>query len=559
MVEDTVLKDQVKKRFNQLKDKRAKYEPDIIDACQFCMPRRSDWDVDSDAAPPIPKTFNSHANWALKICAQGLESCMVSRSKPWFSVEATCADNTEIDDINMAADWLEDVTKRLHRKLATSTFYSGNSESIPDACCGGTGYMYSEMDPVTKRMFFRAIHPREVFIAENNYGQVDTVYRRYNMTYRQVVQNFGDDCPESITEKAKTKPDDVCRMLHAVFPRDERDPDSVLAIDLPYASVFISLSDDALLHVGGFYELPWHVWRYTKNSDEVYGRGAAIDAMIDIKVSQQASKTRLELAQMVSNPPKMVPRAYKDDARLTPGGITYTTPDAGEIKPVVLGANYPINKDVINELNEAIDNHFNVKFFLMISTQEREMTAYEAAERRGEQAAILGAAIGRYETEFISSCIERTYSLMLRAGEIPPPPPGLAQHGASLNIRYCGYLAQLQARYFQSSGVTESIQLFNVMAQLAPQALDNYDLDEFTREATDGFGLNQKAKRELDEVKKIRAQRLQQQQAAQKQAEQQAIMGAAMQNADKLNQKVNPGTPLSAIAQGAGLNGGAVS
>ena len=274
--------------------------------------------------------------------------------------------------------------------------------------------------------------------------------------------------------------------------------------------------------------------------------------MVDIKMAQQASKTRLNLANLTSDPPWAVPKQLKNDFRLAPHGITYVTPDSGIPAPMQVGANYPINKDVVAELNESIDNHFNVKFFLMISTQQREMTAYEAAERRGEQAAMLGAAIGRYETEFLSTCISRLYNLMDRNGEFPPPPKGLTMHGASLSIRYSGYLTQLQSRYYQSTGITESIQLFGALGQMAPQALDNYDFDAFAREATDGFGLSQKIKRETEEVAKIREQKAQAQAAQMQMQQQQMMLQGAMQNADKLNADVKPGSPLEAAVKATG-------
>ena len=558
--ENTELKDDIKKRFAGLQDRRKKYEADIIEANEFCLPRRSNWDIDSDQAPPIPKTFNSHANYALKVCAQGLESTMVSRAKPWFTVDATARDDVDMDEIPGALDWLELVSKRIHKKLAQSTFYQANSEAIPDGCSTGTAYTYSEMDPVTARVHFRALHPREMYIEEDQFGEVDTVFRRYNQTARQIIQTFGKDSfNQEFLDQAKLNPEKTIRMLHACYPRFDRDPGSSLASDMPVASVFIDLTNDKIVHIGGYNEMPYHVWRYIKNSDEVYGRSPAIDAMVDIKMAQQASKTRLNLAHMTSQPPWAVPEAVKDKFRLSPGGITYVTPDTDVPKPLQIGANYPINKDVIDELNNAIDNHFNVKFFLMISSQDREMTAYEASERKGEQAAILGAAIGRFESEMLQTSIVRVFGLMRRNGEIPPAPEGLAEHGATLTIKYTGMLAQLQARYYQSSGITESIQLFGALGQLAPQALDNYDLDEFTREATDGFGLSQKIKREQVDVKKIRQLRLQAQQAQQQQAVALATQQSAMQNADKLNQQVQPGTPLAAIAQSAGLNAGAVS
>ena len=48
---------------------------------------------------------------------------------------------------------------------------------------------------------YRAIHLSEIFIAENNDGFIDTVHRKFEMTVRQTVMEFGKDTPQKILDK----------------------------------------------------------------------------------------------------------------------------------------------------------------------------------------------------------------------------------------------------------------------------------------------------------------------------------------------------------------------
>ena len=57
----------------------------------------------------------------------------------------------------------------------------------------GTAAMFIEEDN-DDLLKFSTRHIDEVYIAENDKGRIDTIFRRFHMTARALVQKFGRQC-----------------------------------------------------------------------------------------------------------------------------------------------------------------------------------------------------------------------------------------------------------------------------------------------------------------------------------------------------------------------------
>jgi hypothetical protein len=69
---------------------------------------------------------------------------------------------------------------------------------------------------------FNTLHIAEYYIQENVNGKVDTLYRKYKLTARQAVQEFGEkNVGEKILTAAKEKPDQKFNFIHAVEPTED--------------------------------------------------------------------------------------------------------------------------------------------------------------------------------------------------------------------------------------------------------------------------------------------------------------------------------------------------
>ena len=542
-------------RFEFLKEERAKWEPLWKEISQVLLPRRSWWDDnDSSGKKPETKIFDTTGIESLQTLADGLQGYSVSPSFKFFKLKMA---DDNLTRAPFSADWLEEVENAIYGAFNQSNFYGAMSEFFQDAAAIGTACMFVEDDEEGGKINFSSRHPKELYIAENRAGTVDTVYRKFKVAIRTVVQQFGTSGLDSTWQRMyEENPYQRVTMLHAVFPRGT---EGAGRKDKAFASMYFDYDNKKLLDEGGFDEMPYLVWRWGKNSDEVYGRGPGGDSLPDILRLNQMAKTLLMAGELSVNPPLNIPRANKGLERIVPRGYNYYDQTTGKVEPINLGQNFPFGWQELQDQRNVVRNKFHVNFFLMLENLQRtgQMTATEVMERQSEKAAVLGARIGRLNSECLSPLIDRVFAILQRRMMIPPPPQGLAQQGGRVDIEYMGPLAQAQRRFNQNQGVNATLGLISAMveiegkaAQFGSTSIDNFNMDEIAYAGANAAGAPQKTIREKPEIDEMRAQRAQAQAAQQQQAialEQQKMLAG---NADKLNQPVVPGSMMDNVTGG---------
>jgi hypothetical protein len=505
------------------------------DITNYVLPRRSFWDLDSTPGQkPASKIYDGTAIAALQLLVDGLQGYLVSPRVSWFRL---VMEDRQAQMLPGAADYLEDLENILLAEFSRSNLYESMGEFFLDAASLGTAVQFVEDDVASGKINFTTRHLKECYIAENRYGKVDTVYRVYPMTNTQVLDAWPKGLDPQRIERSKEEPYGIAKVMHCCYP---------MGAD-KWASVYIDKDFNKELDVGSFEGFPYNVWRWRKNSDEVYGRGPAADALQDILRVNQAAKSILEAAQLANEPPLNVPEAMKGHERIVPRGFNYYSNPDEIIRPINLASNYPIGKDQENEMREQIREIFRTRIFLLMEQLESgSYTATEIRERQGEKAAVLGATIGRLNSECLVPLIERAFAICERNRIIPPPPPSLSS-GGRIKIEFQGPLAQAQKQYHQGQGVTAALQFAAPFTQINPEALDNVDFDELMRAGLDALGSPQRAIREVDGVQQIREARAKAQQA-QAVAQQQMMQDQMVtQNAAKLNLPVKDKSMLQSV------------
>ncbi len=541
-------------RLDSLKHVREPWESMWQDITDYVLPRRSFWDLDNTKGQkPTVKIYDGSALSALQLLVDGLQGYLVSAKIRWFRLVMEDFKQQELPGV---ADWLEEVDDILFAEFARSNFYEAIGEFFLDAASIGTASMFVEDDMTTRRINFSTRHMKECYIAEGRNGQVDVMYRDFMMTNRQAFQTFGKDklCAARL-DQVKRDPFGSCNIIHGCYPRGEYDDTKHDQTNMPWASCYVDHDHMEVIDEGGFDMFPYLVWRWRKNSDEVYGRSPAADAINDILRVNQIGKTMLEAAQLSTTPPLMVPDTMKGMTKIIPRGENYYTNPQELITPIELAQNYPIGLDQENALKDQIRDTFRTKIFLLMEQLEKgPYTATEIRERQGEKAAVLGSTIGRLNSETLVPLLSRVYHICERNGLVPPPPAALAA-GGRVKVEMQGPLAQSQKQYHELQGVNSSLQFIAGMAQLFPESMDNVDSDELMRRGLDSAGSPQKVIKEVPlvlEVRRKKAEVLAAQQKAAVELEREKILGS---NADQLNKPLQPDSMLAAAAAAAGKGG----
>ena len=158
-----------------------------------------------------------------------------------------------------------------------------------------------------------------------------------------------------------------------------------------------------------------------------------------------------------------------------------------------------------------INDAFLVTLF-QILVDTPQMTATEVMERTREKGILLAPTVGRQQSEYLGSLIEREVDLLVRQGLVPAPPPALVEAGGSYRVEYDSPLSRAQ-RAEEVAGVMRTIEttlnIVNVTQDPAP--LDHFDWDIIVPEVAEIQAVPQRWMKAMDQVNKIRLDRRQQQ------------------------------------------------
>ena len=543
---DRKLYDEVTDKYKQLAQLRKPWESTWKEIARFVNPKRNDWDIETEGGKRATEVYSSTAISALDLMCNGLIGYLVSRTTPWLRLKA---EDNELMQFPEVRQYLQDVEEQLYSEFNRSNFYDIQSELFHDAGSTGTACVHVDEDYTRERINYTARHPKEVYLADDRYGVVDTVLRRYTMTAKQIIEEFsaktgageGNMLDEAWIDEQKDRLYKTFNVIHAVYPRKERDPGKDDNLNKRYASVYILEGQQRVLRNTGIDEMCDIVWRWDKNTDEVYGRSPAWSALADIMRDNRIAKDLMRLGEYTVNPAVQYPGRIEYRLSLMPGGKNpYRDPNE-LIQPIKLG-DYPVGNDRELRLTEAIKDAFFVDFFLGLQEISKTMTVPEVMERQSEKATVLSAAVGRINSELLDPLIDKTFAIASEAGRMPEPPEILLADQARIRIEYIGPLAQVLQRSFATQGIKRSLENVLPYMQVFPDMLDMIDSDELTKQILIAGGMPEKIIRKDEDVERIRQARAQQQQAL---MQQQAL--ESMAKASSLNQKPVEGSILSQL------------
>ena len=538
------------KRFASLQNQRQNWESHWQEVADYIVPRKADITKKRTSGDKRTELiFDGTAIHAAELMASSLHGMLTNASTPWFALRFG-DDNFETDD--MAKEWLLSVTDVMYQELHRSNLHEAIHELYSDLVTFGTAVMFIDKDE-NDTLRFSTRHIAECYLAEDEFGRVDTVYREFRMSARAAVRQFGEEnVSKRIAKTAEQNPYDQVKILHLVTPRTERIVERLDAINKPIASIYIDPEDKIILSESGFDEMPYVVPRFLKASFEHgYGRSPAMTALADTKMLNKMSETVIRAAQLQIHPPLMVPDdGFISPVRTIPGGLNfYRAGTRDRIEPLNIGSNNPLGNDMLEQRRTQIRAAFYVDQLILGNAPG--MTATEVIQRTEEKMRLLAPAVGRLQAELLSPLIDRVYNILARKKAYAPAPEFMQNN--QIDIEYVSPLAKAQ----RSGDVQSAMQLFQFLAplmQIDPSVVDYIDLDGLASHIIKVTNVPATVVRGQNEVAQLRAQR-QQQMQQQQQMEQQAMAAEAAGSAAPALRAVEDTSPetQAALTQALGL------
>jgi hypothetical protein len=492
--------------YEMLKAGRTNWLDRWEEVADYCVPEKSDiymsMSPGEQRRKPNTVLFDSVGEHSNKKLASALHSMLTNPAKFWFELTT---DDTELDKEDDVRKWLQKTTKVMHFYLNQSNFHSAVHQHYIDIGSFGTSVLRIEEDDLHMIKFIsRPIYQH--VIAENNLNDIDTVYREFKWTARQIVLEFGEkNVPDVILKQVNTNPNEKFSIVHLVKP-NPKGRAGAIGKEKPYISKYILLTTKEMLRESGFDEFPYAVSRWGVSSGEIYGRSPGMEALPDIKLVNKIWETTIKAAQKTINPPLQVP----DDGSFLPvnrkpGGITYYKAGGERIFPLESGARIDLGIDLINNIKESIRKSFFIDQLQLVENDR--MTATEVNQRTDEQIRFLGPVLSRQEFEFLRPLINREFGILQRKKKIPPVPEILK--GRNIIPRYISQVARVQ-KASEADTLVRAITSVGPIIQAQPQALDIIDGDMALRKTLNAFGVDQDIIRDEDDIDQIRNDRAEQ-------------------------------------------------
>lgn len=456
---------------------------------------------------------------ALNTWADGMQGLLLSGR--WFK---SVTENPLVNKIDRVREWLQVYDLKMYSAFDRGNFYAMIPQWLRDGGSIGTATTFTEEIIGTGRISHTPVHPREVFIAENQFGEVDTWHRKFMMTAKKIFEKFGEKTSDQVKKDAEEHPDKEYEIIHAVFPNKDRVYGKRTSSNKPIRSVYMESKTGDRGKVGqivrdsGFDISQYTTWRFRKNSDEVYGRSPAADALTEVFTLNQMGKTLLEVAQLSANPARNVPLEMRGRVRMNPKGNNYYDDPKRIISNINSGVNYPISAKEREEVRNSMEDKFRVKFFNAFIGRTGEATREEILAIKNEQAGLLIAQVDMLYIEGIKSFFDIVSDIEDRRGTfteeagMPPIPEEILESGGRINFILTGPLAQAQREIRELEPIQKTLgNLSEAAAVLGPEMLDGVNKDELQEIIMEAGSYPQIAMNSRDKRQEIRDARAEKQ------------------------------------------------
>lgn len=487
-------RDKLFTRWGQLKSERASWWAHWQEITTYLLPRNGRYFVqDRDKGwRRHNNIYDNTGTRSLRVLGAGMMAGATSPARPWFRLATA---DPELNKYQPVKVWLDDTTRRMQMVFQRSNTYRAMHQMYEELGAFGTASSIVLPD------FNNIIHhypltTGEYCIATNYQGAVNTLYREYEKTVAEVVQEFGrENCSTTVRNMFdRGSLDAWVPIIHAIEPRADRDTRKRDNMNMPFASYHFEVGGDnnKFLRESGFKMFPALAPRWATAGGDIYGNSPGMEALGDIKQLQHEQLRKAQAIDYQVKPPLQVPTSMKNrDVETLPGGVSFVdanSPTGGIRSAFEVNLNLQYLLNDIQDCRDRVRGAFYADLFLMLANAtDTRMTATEVAERHEEKLLMLGPVLERLHNELLSPLIDMTFTRMVEAGVLLPPPPEL--QGMELSVEFVSMLAQAQ-RAIGTNSVDRFVGNLGVVANMKPEVLDKFNSDAWADAYADMLGVD---------------------------------------------------------------------
>lgn len=502
----------------RLASERGVLDSHLQEVAEFVDPTRAEFTGKKEEGDKrTQRQFDSTAPLALSRFASAIDGMVTPRTQKYQGLVAA---DPYVDRIPAVRVWLEGARDLIFRMryAPSANFAQQANEVYMSLGAYGTAPMFVMKAPGMAAglpdMRYRSLTLAECYIDEDFTGRVDRMHRKFELTARQCVQQFGEaNLPEKIVQAAKKNDNKKFEIIHCTKPNTDVDKRRRDYRGMKFSSYYVALEEQSIIQEGGYRVFPYAVPRYMTAPREKYGRSPAMQVLPDIKMLNEMAKTIIRAAHKQVDPPLLL----RDDGVLSafatrPGALNMGGVDSQGrqmVVPLQNGANIGLGIELQDQLRKSINDAFLVSLF-QILVETPEMTATEAAIRAQEKGQLLAPSMGRIQSEFTGPITEIEMDALAQSGMLErilgPMPPELAEIGGEYAVTYDSPLTQAQNAQ-EGVAILRTLDSVATVAQIDPQAagqvIKAFKLPEIARDLARINGMSMRLMNTEEEVAAI--------------------------------------------------------
>ena len=500
---DMALADRLLKRWEQATGERSAWLSIWSEMAQYVRPSRdpvmrsSNVNGQTPTTSPFDSLFDSTAIQANMVLASGCMSRLTPAQSPWFKFEAPGFGAP--DRVNK---WFGKCTEIAHLALATSNFYTELHELYLDRGAFGTSCFHADAG-TDHPLSFSTNDIGTYSLLNGANGKADTVFREMNLDARQASQFYGEAIlPDEMKKELAAGATEAAtkhQFVHVVYPREDaqRDGAKLDGANMPIASIHIHVKSRTIVRNSGYSEMCSFGSRYLRWGDASYGFCPAWQCLPDSRQLNDLQKNLDVLAEVAAFPRMLIPDDMEGEIDLRANGQTFFKSPERIPREWMTQGRYDIGMDRVAMRRDAINKAFHVELFQQWQAATKQMTAAEVQARELEKIELFSPTFTLLTTELYTPLLMRVFSLLLRQGVFPPPPPEAVYVNAQGRYAIGDPQIQYTSRLALALKSVRSFALNNAIARMGQMSAfpsgahvsDNMDFDRAYRDSAMDDGL----------------------------------------------------------------------
>lgn len=347
---------------------------------------------------------------------------------------------------------------------------------------------------------FRGWHLRDCAWAENYDGEIDTHWRQFKQTIRNLCsreRTHGWSIDKKLKDKVDKHGDDKVNCLHVLMPIFDYDYDRKLrkkAKGRNYISLYIDMDNKHVMSEVPQFEFNYAISRWFRIPESPYAFSPSVVACLpDARTIQTMTWSILEAGEKAVEPPIIaINEAILGGVNTYAGGVTWVDKQYDErsgeaLRALDLGKNPQLGEALLQGIRGTMmDAWYLNKLFLPPVSDGEKMTAAEIARRDAEYLRNAQPIIDPAEQERNGWVLDITMQMAMRLGywgsreDVPQE-----LRGQEIDLTYDNPIEDARKRA-KANSYRESAEIIAMQKEIDPTIIAQFDSEKAFREAITG-------------------------------------------------------------------------